>query len=58
MDAAAESFCAKPGQMDLNVVTSCRQAFREEAVERLGDQQRQDLRTAEASHASWAVAAR
>ena len=59
MDAAAETFCTARGELGLNGENSCRNAFREEAVERLGDQQRQDLRAAEAAgRVTWAVAAR
>jgi UrcA family protein len=59
VDAAAETFCASRGERGLNAVDTCRRAVREEAVERLGDQQRQDLRSAQASGpTAWTVAAR
>ncbi len=59
VDAAAGTFCTTRGQMGLNAVSVCRQAVREEAVEALGDQQRQDLRAASAAgRTTWAVAAR
>lgn len=59
VDAAAEPFCTSRVELSLSAFNSCREAFREEAVERLGDQQRQDLRATEAaSHVNWAVAAR
>ena len=59
VDAAAETFCTNRGELGLSAVNSCRQAFREEAVERLGGRQRQDLQAAQAaSRTTWAVAAR
>ena len=59
VDAAAETFCADRGGLGLNAVNSCRQAIREEAVERLGAQQRQDLRsTLASSRTDWTVATR
>ena len=59
VDAAAETFCADRGGLGLNAVNSCRQAIRQEAVERLGARQRQDLRsTLASSRTDWTVAAR
>ena len=59
VDTAAGTFCAARGGTGLSAANTCRQAFREEAVERLGVQQRQDLRSAQASTpTAWTVAAR
>ena len=59
VDAAAETVCTARGRMSLNAMDTCRHAVREEAVERLGEQQRQDLSTAQATaRISWAVAGR
>ncbi len=59
VDAAANTFCTTRGDVGLNAASTCRQAVREEAVARLGDQQRQDLRSAQTTgRTTWAVAAR
>ena len=59
VDAAAVTFCAARGEAGLNAVDSCRESFRSEAVEQLGERQRQDLRSARAgTRATWAVAIR
>ena len=59
VDAAAGTFCTTRGEMGLSALDTCRQAVREEAVQRLGDQQRQDLRSAQAATPTdWTVAAR
>ncbi len=59
VDTAAQSFCTSHGEMGLNAMNTCRAAVRDEAVDRLGEQQRQDLRSAQAtSPVSWAVATR
>ncbi len=59
VDAAAETICTTRGETGLNAFDSCRQAVRQEAVERLGEQQRQDLRAASTDGATaWTVALR
>ncbi|WP_174299838.1 UrcA family protein [Caulobacter sp. S45] len=59
VDIASEQFCTSRGEISLGGVNSCRQAFREEAVDGLGAQQRQDLRSSQTtSRTSWAMASR
>ncbi len=58
VDTAADTFCST-SDFSLSAVNNCRHAVRQEAVERLGDQQRQDRRAADAaSRVTWAMAAR
>lgn len=58
VDVAAATFCARDGgSADLSTQTACRDAIRQEAVEKLGDSQRQAMQTASAgSPTTWRVA--
>ena len=59
VDTAARSFCAARGEGDMIATDGCRQAIREEAVSKLGDEQRAALRTASVSApTAWSVASR
>ena len=59
VDLAADGLCTARRETGLGARIACRDAVRQEAVERLSDAQRGDLRSAEAAApTSWAVATR
>ena len=58
VDVASEAMCARAAGRSLSQDAACRQAVYEEAVSKLGSDQRQDLATVSPRTSGWTVAAR